>query len=180
MQATDREIVNSILAGDKEKFSVLVRRYTSDVLACVMSLTKRKELSIELTQQTFVRAYERLEYFRSESLKGWLLTIAWHLATDVLDAEKRRRNVPVERIGDAIEEQYSAEHEQQLQSMERAIEALPADDRDIIRMHYFEKRQTKEIAAKKGISQSNVLVRLHRIRERLRTELEKRKRYETN
>ncbi len=169
----DRQLVNRVLAGDKECFSELVRRYSSAVYAAVLNLTKRRETSMELTQQTFVRAYERLEYFRSESMKGWLLTIAYHLALNVLERERLHRNIPAEGADVLEAEHYSAEHEQRLQAMERAIATLPADDRDIIRQHYFLGASTKEIAERKQMTQSNVLVRLHRIRARLKEQIER-------
>ena len=55
--------------------------------------------------------------------------------------------------------------------MEQAIGELPEQDRTIIQMHYYEHCKTDDIARATGLSQSNVLVRLHRIRERLRKAL---------
>ena len=52
--------------------------------------------------------------------------------------------------------------------MDRAIERLTADERNIIEMHYYQKLKTKEIAELTGQSESNILVRLHRIRAKLK------------
>jgi RNA polymerase sigma-70 factor (ECF subfamily) len=52
--------------------------------------------------------------------------------------------------------------------MEKAVETLPEQDRQLIRMHYYQQVKTDEIARQTGLSQSNVLVRLHRIRDKLR------------
>ena len=56
----------------------------------------------------------------------------------------------------------------QLQQMEAAIAQLPEQDQQLLRLHYYEQRHTADIARQTGLSQSNVLVRLHRIRERLK------------
>ena len=56
--------------------------------------------------------------------------------------------------------------------MKKAIDQLPEQDRQIIAMHYFDGLKTDGIAAQLGLSQSNVLVKLHRIREKLRKELQ--------
>ena len=52
--------------------------------------------------------------------------------------------------------------------MEAAIAALPEQDQQLLRLHYYEQLKTADIARRTGISQSNVLVKLHRIRERLK------------
>ena len=63
---------------------------------------------------------------------------------------------------------YSEEHEAQLQQMEAAIAQLPEQDQQLLRLHYYDHRHTADIARQTGLSQSNVLVKLHRIRERLK------------
>ncbi len=178
-RSNDRLLVNSVLRGEKERYSDIVRRYTSAVFAAAMSITRQRETALELTQQTFVRAYERLAFFRSDNLKGWLLTITYHLSINFLARENRHKSISVEGAPEMVDSQYSPEHEERLQLMERAIDALPIDDRDIIRMYYYSRLSTKEIAEQTKMTQSNVLVRLHRIRDRLRRELEK-KIYDTD
>ncbi len=169
---TDRQLVDCILTGDSELYSEVVRRHTSAVFSATLSLTKRRELAMELTQQTFVRAYERLANFRSDNLKGWLLSVAYNLTFSTLSQERRRRASPIEDTDAVADEDFSEEREQQLQRMEQAIEQLPATDRDIIRLHYFERLTTKQISERKEMTQSNVLVRLSRIREQLRKQID--------
>jgi RNA polymerase sigma-70 factor (ECF subfamily) len=88
-----------------------------------------------------------------------------HLALNELEHEKRL----VQSVLDTDE--YDPEREVLLQRMEQAIELLPEQDRQIIRLHYYEQKKTDEIARFTGLTQTNVLVRLHRIRERLRRTL---------
>ena len=52
--------------------------------------------------------------------------------------------------------------------MEAAIAQLSEQDQQLLRLHYYEECRTADIANRTGLSQSNVLVRLHRIRERLK------------
>jgi RNA polymerase sigma-70 factor (ECF subfamily) len=59
-----------------------------------------------------------------------------------------------------------------LSAMERAIGRLPDVDRQIIQLHYYKGKKTSEIAAMLNLSNSNVLVKLHRIREQLKKEME--------
>ena len=163
---TDRELANKVLREHNQQcFAEIVRRYSGMVFSKALGIVKREELAKEIAQQTFVRAYERLAYWRGDSLGPWLAAIAMHLALNELEHEKRLvQSVPVA-------DEYDPEREVLLQRMEQAIELLPEQDRQIIRLHYYEQKKTDEIAQLTGLSQTNVLVRLHRIRERLRRTL---------
>lgn len=172
----DRELVNSVISnGDTRCFARIVGRYSAMVYSKALGLTHREELAAEVTQQTFVKAYDRLACWRGQSLGPWLVMIASHTALNILDKEKRRRGRPVEQVPEAEmpgQDSYSEEHEQRLARMERAIGRLADGDRQLIEMHYRGRKPTSEIARTTGMSQSNVLVRLHRIRERLRKWIE--------
>ena len=163
---TDRELANKVLHEHNQQcFAEIVRRYSGMVFSKALGIVKREELAKEIAQQTFVRTYERLAYWRGDSLGPWLAAIAMHLALNELEHEKRL----VQSVPDTDE--YDPEREVLLQRMEQAIELLPEQDRQIIRLHYYEQKKTDEIARFTGLSQNNVLVRLHRIRERLRRAL---------
>ena len=172
---TDRELANKVISdNDQRCFAEIVRRYSGMVFSKTLSVVRREELAKEVTQQTFVRAYERLACWRNDSLGPWLTTIAMHTALNELERERRSRPTALsalEKPGNVntSSQDYDAEHENRLQCMEKAIAALPEQDRQIIRLHYYERVKTDEIARRTGLSQSNVLVRLHRIRDRLRT-----------
>ena len=164
---TDKELVGEVLQGDSQRsFSEIVSRYSGMVFSKAFSIVKREEMAKEVAQQTFIKAYERLAYWRSDKLGPWLVSIAMHTALNELERERRNRSLSVE------ENDYDERREELLQRIEQAIATLPEQDQRIIRMHYYEQRKTDEIARQTGLSQSNVLVRLHRIRERLRKRLE--------
>ena len=164
---TDRELVNEVLHEHRtQAFAQIVSRYSGMVFSKALGMVKREELAKEVAQQTFVKAYERLAYWRSDKLGPWLVTIAMHTALNELERERRSRRVVV------LENEYDERREELLQLMEQAIGELGEPDCGIVRMYYYEQRKTDEIARQTGLSQSNVLVRLHRIRERLRKRLE--------
>ena len=71
----------------------------------------------------------------------------------------------------STDDNYSDEHERRLQAMEEAIGRLPELDRNIIRLHYYKQKKAQEIAATLGLSANNVLVKLHRIREQLKKQI---------
>ena len=89
----DKELVARTLAGDVRAYEELVRRYER-LVGRVLYPYARREISVEdLVQETFLRAYDRLETYKPEyRFKTWLLAIANHLGVDTL----RRRKETVE------------------------------------------------------------------------------------
>jgi RNA polymerase sigma-70 factor (ECF subfamily) len=170
----DKEIIADILKrGNSQAYATIMKRYSGLVYSRALGVMKSDYWAKEITQQTFVRAYQRLDSWRGEALGAWLSAIAMHLAISYLDRARRRRTEPLDKGAGAVADpEYSDEHEQRLQRMKKAIDQLPEQDRQIIAMHYFDGLKTDGIAAQLGLSQSNVLVKLHRIREKLRKELQ--------
>ena len=164
---TDRQLVDSVLAGHTCCYAELMSRYSAMVLAKAMGVVRCQDLAAEITQQTFVRAYTHLAGWQgSASIGPWLATMAVRLSLNALDEARRRR---IDRIDSSLEpDEYRPEHEQQLQQLEQAIGNLPEPDRSIVRLHYYRRQTTADIARALHLTASNVLVRLHRIRQRLK------------
>ncbi len=171
----DKELVREVLdSGRTKSFAIVVKRYSGMLYSKSLGVVHSKELAAEVVQQTFIKAYANLDSWRGDQLGPWLSMIAMHTALNLLDKERRRRTLSIDDQPCATEtttEDYSPEHEQRLQQMESAIGRLPETDQMLIRLHYYEHKKTDEIANKMKLTQSNVLVKLHRIRERLRKEM---------
>jgi RNA polymerase sigma-70 factor (ECF subfamily) len=166
----DRIIVRCILEdGKKELFSLVVKSYRGKVFSCAYGITQNTELAKEVAQQTFIRAFTHLSSWNGKELGAWLTAIAAHEALNLLEKEKRKINVSEMTVST---EGYSAERERLLSALEQAIEELPEQDRQIIRLHYFDNMRTEDIAELMRLSHANVLVKLHRIRERLKKRLQ--------
>lgn len=168
----DREIVNEILGRGRTRcYEEIVRRYSGIVFSKALGICRGSDMAKEITQQTFIKAYTRLSDWRGDgSLAPWLTVIAMHLAVSALEKERRRRTSPIDQ--ELPDTPYSDDHEQQLVQMEQAISTLPEADRQIIRLHYYERCSTEEVARRTGLTQANVLVKLHRIRERIKKQME--------
>lgn len=168
----DREIVNDILRhGHTKCYEEIVRRYSGVVYSKALGICHAADMAREITQQTFVKAYVRLSDWRGDgSLAPWLTVIAMHLAVSTLEKERCRRTLPI--VCELPDMPYNEEHEQRLVRMEQVIRTLPEVDRQIIRLHYYEQCRTEEVARRMGMTQSNVLVKLHRIRERIKKQME--------
>ncbi|MBO5693410.1 MAG: sigma-70 family RNA polymerase sigma factor [Tidjanibacter sp.] len=169
MAMTDREIVTQIIeSGNTELFGAIVERYSGEVYAAALATARSREIAEEATQQAFVRAFERLEQWRGGfSIAPYLKMIAHNTALSLLEERKRHHGVAPDNISLADQE-YSLAHEQTLQRLEEAIARLEPNDQLLVELFYWQHLSTREIAHQMGLSESNVLVRLHRIRNKLK------------
>ena len=171
---TDRDLTKQVLEGNHNAFAEIVHRYSGMIFSKALGVMHTEEGAAEVTQQTFIRAYESIDAWRGKELAPWLSAIAVHTALKLLDKERRRRTSSLEDLPhsatDKIENDstYSEEHEARLQQMEAAIAGLSGQDQQLLHLQYYEQMKTADIAHQTGLSQSNVLVKLHRIRERLK------------
>jgi RNA polymerase sigma-70 factor (ECF subfamily) len=170
----DNELVARTLAGDVRSYEELVRRYERLVGRVVYSYARR-EISVEdLVQETFLRAYDRLETFNPDyRFKTWLLAIANNLGVDTL---RRRRELvefnpemhaPVSRSPEA--EAVDADRSR---GVKEAIATLPETYGVPLVLRYTEGLSYAEIAEVLSITVPAVKSRLFRARNMLAGRLE--------
>lgn len=92
-KTTDRELVDQARSGDAQAFGVLVRRYQKRIFRLAFHLVRSGAEAEDVTQDTFVRAYQALDRFdgRSEPFT-WLYRIAVNLSLNMIRARKPSRN----------------------------------------------------------------------------------------
>lgn len=169
----DKELIASILTdGKTAHYTELMRRYSGVVYSKVLRILKNEDDAKEITQRAFVKGFSHLYDWRGGKLGAWFSSIAVHLALDEVQARRKHRSYSIEEVKvQAQENKYNEEHEAQLCSLEQAIEKLSTEDRSIIKMYYTQGLKTEKIAQKLGMTQNNILVRMHRIRERLKKQI---------
>ena len=150
-------------------FSLIVGRYSAEVYRAAMATAHNTTIAEEATQQAFIKAYENLHRWRGGlSIAPYLKMIAHNTSLTLLDKASRNRATPIE--GQTIaEEEYDYHKEELLSQLTKAIKLLPTADQRIVELFYWQKVSTAEIARLLVMSESNVLVRLHRIRQKLKT-----------
>ncbi len=150
-------------------FSLIVGRYSAEVYRAAMATAHNTTIAEDATQQAFIKAYENLHRWRGGlSIAPYLKMIAHNTSLTLLDKASRNRATPIE--GQTIaEEEYDYHKEELLSQLTKAIKLLPTADQHIVELFYWQKRSTAEIAHILCMSESNVLVRLHRIRQKLNT-----------
>lgn len=170
---TDIELIREVLQGSNaHAFETLMKRYTSQVYGAALRLVKDEENAQEVTQMAFIQAYRQLDSWRGENFGVWMTIIANHIALRMLEKEKRRQTDPLDENTDPPNEEYDEQRELQLQALEQSITQLPEADRQIIQWHYYEDIPLQTIAQRVGQTENNIKVRMYRIRERIKKQMQ--------
>ena len=176
--ANDQAVVVAVLAGDRERFAVLVERYQQRVFNAMWRACGSRDEAEELTQAAFCRAYFALHTYKPEyRFSTWLFQIAFNLA---INAHKRRARPPLiepPATGpsplDLVPDDPSAAPEalterRALQAtVRRAWHRLAPEYRLMIEMRYVQQLTHEEICQATGLPLGTVKSRLARARHRL-------------
>jgi RNA polymerase sigma-70 factor (ECF subfamily) len=89
--STDKDLINSVLAGNLDDFAPLVRRHQDRVYGLCLSMTRHTTEADDLAQEIFLKAYRSLNEFRFESsFSTWLYRVTYRHCLDFLKSRKRR------------------------------------------------------------------------------------------
>jgi RNA polymerase sigma-70 factor (ECF subfamily) len=164
--ASDGELVQRVLAGERVEFAVLVRRYNQRMFRAVRAITHNDDEAEDVLQQTWLNVFRHLAQFRGDAaFSTWATRIAIHEAL----AQVRRRPLVVEvREQDegATEDGPDAEVERAElgQLLERCLAQIPQGNREVLVLRDVLELDTAETATCLGLSEEAVRVRLHRAR----------------
>ena len=129
-----------------------------------MGYVNDHDLAKDLAQETFIIVWKQLPGFRNESAIGtWIFRIASNNCFRHIEKQNR---FPKAELPLNLAEQKQISLEPQIQLLYKFISELPETDRIIISLELEEIRQA-EIASITGLSESNVRVKIHRIKEKL-------------
>lgn len=175
MVAMEDELIAQARRGDVDAFVVLIERYTPALYAFIGSRAPR-DMVADLAQETFLRAWRSIAGFRgASSFRVWLYRIALNLNSS--EQKRRRRVSPWSddlAASTAVEAQASDALEAQAErhDLQRVLASLPAADRELVQFLYRDGLSYEEIGLLTGMPLGTLKVRLHRARQRLRTQLE--------
>jgi RNA polymerase sigma-70 factor (ECF subfamily) len=169
----DVELVAAVLGGEARAERELYDRHVDRVYRLAFRMAGDDTLARDFTQDTFVRAFDRLAHFRGDSsLATWLHAIATSVVLNGLKKVRRirSREVTDEEMPDVPVTRREAEPDLKLR-LARAIDALPHGYRMVFVMHDVEGFTHEEIGTALGIQSGTSKAQLFRARARLRNEL---------
>jgi RNA polymerase sigma-70 factor (ECF subfamily) len=175
IEETDENLVGSVLAGNREAFSVLVDRYKRGISNFIGASVRSSADVADLTQETFLRAYAHLGTFNPEL--GKFSTWVYHIARNVVRTflGKSLRRPPTTDLGEertiesalpdlSVEADPAggvlrAEAEAEVRA---ALAELPERTRTVLALRYHDNMDYQTIATTMGLSLGNVKTLIHR------------------
>lgn len=145
-------------------FEEIYELYWQRIFRLCMGYVNDPDLAQDLAQETFIIVWQQLPKFRNESSIGtWIFRIASNNCLRQIEKEKKfaKTDLPIN-----LEEKKQESMEPQIQMLYQFISELPETDRIIISLELEEVKQA-EIAHIVGLSESNIRVKIHRIKEKL-------------
>ncbi len=168
------EIIEGVRRRDLDAFEALYRVCVDRVRALCTRLCGNRERGEDLTQEVFLRVWERIEHFEGRShFSTWLYRVAVNRVTDALRSEMRReaRETSAEDLSQVPQPRATRGRRIEPVDLERALASLPSGARLVFVLHDVEGYRHAEIAAMTGVAVGTSKAQLHRARRMLRQSL---------
>lgn len=176
---SDLHYIEKVLAGDVNAYATLVNRYKDMTYTIALKILRNNEDAEEIAQDAFVKAYQSLNKFKKEAkFSTWLYRIVYNTAI----SKTRKKSVQKVDLSNEIIDNYSddeiksnlslLENDEKKKLLNKILITLSPEESALISLYYYEENSTEDIAEIMGLSQSNVKVRLFRIRNKMNYELQ--------
>ena len=181
MKNNDVQLIHRILDGDDTAFAELVEKYQKQVHALVWRKIEDFHIAEEITQDTFLKAYQELGTLKKpQRFASWLYVIATNRCSTWLRKKHLRRQL-LEGMDVAQPEKVTySEHvvveneqitiETQRNVVKKLLAKLEESERTVMTLHYFGEMSCTEIGAFLGVSANTIKSRLRRAQQRLQKE----------
>ena len=180
----DVQLIHAVLSGDDSAFGILVEKYQKSIHAFAWRKIGDFHYAEEITQDTFLRAYQKLSTLKNPSqFLRWLYVIANRLCLNwqqrkpkIEKSMQSLEDTPMEEVAKSAYARYALEQreteatEQRFEIVEKLLEKLPEGERTVMVLYYLGEMTTTEIGKFLGVSVETIRVRLHRARKRLQEE----------
>jgi len=167
----------SMLLEREEIIDQLMQEYSDDILHLVYTYVKNRTTAEDLTQEVFLKCYEKLNQFNQQAtLKTWVYRIASNHCKDYLRSWHYRKITLSDKILDYIpskskqvEEEIIANSEENI--LTNAVMNLPLKYREVVFLHYYEELSLAEISKITTVNINTIKTRLKRAKELLKDKM---------
>jgi len=167
---TDATLVRRVLEGDTAAFTMLVDRHAAACTRFAMRMLGNREDAEDATQESFLRAYRSLaRYEERQAFRTWLFQILVNRCrTAAVRRQRRQRMFLVDDHAiDSASVRPAAESTEIRAELQRAIEALDADQREAFLLKHVEQLSYDEMAEVTGVGVSALKMRVKRACDRM-------------
>ena len=175
--AADAELLQKISRRDANAFAALYDRYATVLYSLCLAILKKPDEAEDVLQECFLAVWEKA--FTFNGMKGsaytWLVTLTRHRAIDRLRSKnfQLRLQKPVDFDFDAIADDgantplEAAAFAERAEIVQKAFAALPAEQREVLRLAYFEGYSQTEIAERLQVPLGTVKTRARQAMKKL-------------
>src|SRR3954466_8399360 len=176
----DPKLVRAAQAGDMAAFEELVARHRDKIYARAVSMMRNEEEAIDLSQEAWVKGWQRLHQFQGEASFGtWMTRIVINLCLDQLRKQKRQRTDSIEAMDEesggverhmpviTVNPTAGLERIELRQRIDKAMAQLSHEHRTVLILHEFEEMEYKQIAKTMDCSIGTVMSLLFYARRKL-------------
>jgi RNA polymerase sigma-70 factor (ECF subfamily) len=171
---TEKELVEACSKGYKQAQKLLYETYNQRIVSLMMRMTGGDhDESFDLSQQAFVRVFDKIGDFRGDSALGtWIHRVAVNEALQHIRRKKRYQKITENLAEDPRRSESVTEDPALSIDVEAALRQLPDRMRRMVRLRYEQGMDYSEIAEELGVRQGTVASGLNRARKQLRTLLQ--------
>jgi RNA polymerase sigma-70 factor (ECF subfamily) len=176
----DQHLIAATLRGDQASYRLLVEQYQNFVFTVAFKILRNREEAEEAAQDAFLKAYRALAGFEQRSkFSTWLYQIAWRAAIDrqrlkKLDKQSIDDEKSYLQISDpGLSPSELLQQKNTKKLVQQALDSLKPEDASLLALYYLQEQTVKEISAITGLTESNVKVKLFRLRDSLKNTLGK-------
>ncbi|NER14361.1 sigma-70 family RNA polymerase sigma factor [Leptobacterium flavescens] len=167
---TDEELMILVANGNIDMARHLFDRYHVRIYNYLLGMTKNREVSRDITQEVFYKLIKYRGSYGKTRFSSWIYTIARNLCNDHFQNLKNK-----DYSWDEVEfragkpDSNTIEQKENTEQLNRALNMLNKQERELILMSRFQKMRYQEIAEITGLSIAAVKTRIHRAMHKLRT-----------
>ena len=178
--ASDEVLVKAAQTGNMPAFEELVGRHRDKIYARAFSMVRNEEDAVDLSQEAWVKGWQRLNQFQGDSsFATWMTRIVINLCLDQLRKQKRVKSESIDQMEEdsgGVERQMPVLNPNPTENLERrelrvridkALAQLSYEHRTVLILHEFEELEYKLIAKKMGCSIGTVMSRLFYARRKM-------------
>jgi RNA polymerase sigma factor (sigma-70 family) len=170
----DEHLVDLILAGDSEAPRLFIERHSNYIYQAAYGVLRHVKDAEDVAQEAFVQIFLSLPRYQRKGLKSWMTRIAVNKAIDYKRKLIRRKEQSLDEDANsppmAIQDHHAnielqVLRNERLRLIERKVNELPDNYREVIIAYYVEEKSYQQIAFEQGVELKTVASKLHRAKQ---------------
>ena len=167
--ASDATIIGAVLAGDVERFGVLVEKYRAEFGRYATAVLGDADAAADAMQEAFIRAYQALASCRNpDRFRSWFFRILANQCRSALARHRAHADVTAMELAAPERADSDTDRREVATALAAALEQLTDEQREAFIHKHVDGRSYEEMAAMLGVGVDALKMRVHRARDALR------------